>query len=38
MLILEQNVYGFICRTILVESISLNRTLGTLENEILKIF
>ena len=35
-LILEQNVFGLICRTIWVESRTLNRTLGTVENEILE--
>ena len=35
-LILEQNVFRFICRTILEEPITLYRTLESLKNEISK--
>ena len=35
-MILEQNVFGFICRTICRESITLNRILKTLKDEIFE--
>ena len=34
--ILEQNVFGFVCRTICRESITLNRILKTLKHEIFE--
>ena len=36
--ILQQNVFGLICRNILVKSGTLNRILGTLKNDIFEIY